>query len=246
MREIVIKAENLTLEYRKTSEKIQTLKEYLIRVLKKNIKYESFLALNDVSFEISKGERVGIIGPNGAGKSTLMKLIAEVLKPTKGSIAISGAVAPMLELGAGFDEEFSGYDNIFLNGAILGKSKEYLESHLDEIIKFADLGDFIYSPVKNYSSGMRAKLGFAVATQIEPDVLIIDEVLGVGDVRFREKSANRVEELINGGATSVIVSHSIDQILRLTDKTMWIDSGKIMIFDRTEKVCEAYLKFMSK
>ncbi len=245
MGNFAVKVTNVTMEYRQTTEKVETLKEYLIRRLKGNVTYKAFRALNEVSFEVQKGERIGVVGHNGAGKSTIMKIIAEVLKPTNGEIIVNGVVAPMLELGAGFDHEFSGYDNIFLNGSILGKSKEFLEENLDKIIEFADLGDFIYSPVKNYSSGMRAKLGFAVATLIDPDILIIDEVLGVGDEHFRKKSSDKMRELINGGATSIIVSHSIEQIRELTDKTLWLDHGRVMMFDETNKVCDEYLEFMN-
>jgi ABC-2 type transport system ATP-binding protein len=246
MKNFAVKVTNLTMEYRHTTERVETLKELVIRKLKKNVEYTAFRALDNISFEVGKGERIGVIGHNGAGKSTIMKLIAEVLKPTSGQIEVNGVVAPMLELGAGFDLEFSGYDNIFLNGAILGKSKAFLEENFDRIIDFADLGDFIYSPVKNYSSGMRAKLGFAVATQIEPDILIIDEVLGVGDEKFRKKSTDKMKELINSGATAIIVSHTIAQIKDLTDKTLWFDHGKIMMYDETDLVCEKYLEFMRR
>jgi ABC-2 type transport system ATP-binding protein len=244
MENIAVKVKNLTMEYRQTTEKVETLKELLIRKLKKDVRFSAFKALDNVSFEVVKGERIGVIGHNGAGKSTIMKLIAEVLKPTSGDIVINGVVAPMLELGAGFDPEFSGYDNIFLNGAILGKSKVFLKENLDRIIEFAELDDFIYSPVKNYSSGMRAKLGFAVATQINPDILIIDEVLGVGDEKFKKKSTDKMKEIINSGATAIIVSHSLDQITELTDKTLWFDHGKLMMFDESELVCKKYIEYM--
>jgi len=240
-----IKVTNVTMDFIKTSEKVDTLKELLIRKIKKNLKYYHFRALDDISFEIQKGEKVGVIGHNGAGKSTIMKIVANVLKPTSGQVEINGIVAPMLELGAGFDIEFSGYDNIFLNGAILGKSKAYLEENVEKIIEFADLGDFIYSPVKNYSSGMRAKLGFSIATQIEPDILIIDEVLGVGDEHFKKKSEKRMRELISHGTTALIVSHNIKQIRDLTNKTIWLDKGKLIKFGETNSVCDQYLKYMN-
>ena len=246
MKEIAVKVDHICMDYKKTTERIDTLKEFVIRILKRQVKYSAFRALNDVSFEIFKGERIGIIGPNGAGKSTLMKIIAEVMKPTSGTLTLNGTVAPMLELGAGFDPEFSGYDNIFLNGAILGRSKEYLESKLDSIIEFADLGEFINSPIKNYSSGMRARLGFAVATAIEPDIIIIDEVLGVGDLKFKKKSSERILELISHGATAIVVSHNVNQIKELTTKTMWLRRGEIVKFDETKKVCDAYARYMNK
>lgn len=244
MKDIAIKLDHVSMEYRKTTEKIETLKEFVIRKIRGKVQYESFRALDDISCDIIKGERIGIVGANGAGKSTMMKLIAQVMKPTAGTVTVNGTVAPMLELGAGFDFEFSGYDNIFLNAALLGRSKEFIESKLDDIIAFADLGDFIYSPIKNYSSGMRAKLGFAVATEVEPDIVIIDEVLGVGDVRFRKKSADRIKEIIDNGATAIIVSHSIESIRELTEKTIWLNSGKVIMIGETDKVCKEYLKYM--
>ena len=238
--------DHVTMDYRKTTEKVETLKEFIIRKLRKNIEYKTFRALSDISIKVKSGEKIGVIGPNGAGKSTFMKIIANVLKPTEGNVQISGIVAPLLELGAGFDPEFSGYDNIFLNGAILGKTKTFLEENIDKIIEFADIGDFIYSPVKNYSSGMRAKLGFSVATQIDPDILIIDEILGVGDAHFQRKSEERMKELINSGATAIIVSHNIDSIRALTTKTIWLDHGKMMLFDQTDLVCDKYLEYMNQ
>jgi len=244
MKEVAIKLEHISMEYRKTTEKIETLKEYIIRRIKGKVQYDNFRALDDISYDIIRGERIGIIGANGAGKSTMMKIIAQVMKPTSGRVTVNGTVAPMLELGAGFDLEFSGYDNIFLNAALLGRSKEFIESKLDNIIAFADLGDFIYSPIKNYSSGMRAKLGFAVATEIEPDIVIIDEVLGVGDVRFRKKSSDRIKEIIESGATAIIVSHNIDSIKDLTEKTIWLDKGKVAMIGETNMVCKEYLKYM--
>ena len=244
MKNLAVKFENVTMEYIKTTERIDTLKEFIIQTMKRKVHYAAFRALGNISCEIEMGDNIGIIGANGAGKSTMMKLIAQVMKPTSGMVSIMGTVAPMLELGAGFDDDFSGYDNIFLNGAILGRSKAFLEDKVDDIVDFADLGDFIYSPVKNYSSGMRAKLGFAVATQIEPDILIVDEVLGVGDMKFQKKSENRMREMIKGGATAIIVSHNIYQIRELTEKTIWLDNGNLMMFDETKKVCDAYEAYM--
>jgi len=238
--------DHITMDYRRTTEKVETLKEFIIRKLKRNIEYKTFRALDDICIKIEKGEKIGVVGHNGAGKSTFMKIIANVLKPTMGTIQVKGIVAPMLELGAGFDPEFSGYDNIFLNGAILGKTKAFLNENVDRIIEFADVGDFIYSPVKNYSSGMRAKLGFSIATQIDPDILIIDEVLGVGDAHFQKKSTNKMKELINSGATAIIVSHDISKIKELTTKTIWLDHGNLLMFGETNKVCDDYLEYMSK
>lgn len=232
--------DNVTMKFRLTNEKIDSLKEYMLRILKKEIRYTDFYALNSVSFKIYKGERVGIIGHNGAGKSTLLKIISGVMKPTYGEITVNGNIAPLLELGAGFDPDFSGTENIYLNGAILGKSKDYLDSKYDEIVEFADLGDFIHTPVKNYSSGMRAKLGFSIASQIEPDILIVDEILGVGDQHFKKKSSDKMVELMGSGKTVILVSHNLKQIEELTDKVIWLNNGQIVMIGNSKEVCEKY------
>jgi ABC-2 type transport system ATP-binding protein len=187
MKKIDVNVNNVTMKFRLSNEKVDSLKEYLLRIVKKDMGYSEFHALQNVSFKINSGERVGIIGHNGAGKSTLLKIISGVMKPTEGEISVNGNIAPLLELGAGFDLELSGAENIYLNGAILGKTKKYLDSKYDEIIEFSGLQDFINTPVKNYSSGMRARLGFSIATQVDPDILIVDEVLGVGDQQFKRK-----------------------------------------------------------
>lgn len=245
MGEFAVKIDDVTMTYRITQEKIDSLKEYFVKSLKREIKYKEFNAIKSLSLEIKKGERLGIIGHNGAGKSTLLKLISGVIKPTQGKIAINGTIAPLLELGAGFDPDLTGAKNIYLNGAILGRSKKFLDERFAEIVNYADLGDFINVPVKNYSSGMRARLGFAVATQIDPDILILDEILGVGDQNFRDKSTNKMKEMINSGKTVLLVSHSIEQIQELSDKVVWLQNGEIREYGSAEKVCGNYKKFMS-
>ena len=242
---IIVDHADLTFEVQ--SEKIDTLKETFIRTLKRNkSKKIKIHAVNDVSFKIYKGEKVGIIGYNGAGKSTLLNLITGIYPPDKGSITTYGKISPLLSLGAGFDPNFSGRKNIILNGAVLGYDKEFLESKVDEIIEFSELGEYIDIPIKNYSSGMLAKLGFSIATAVNPDILIIDEILGVGDVNFQKKSADKMRSLMDGGATVLLVSHSIRQIRELCDKAIWIDNGKLREMGEVNKVCDHYLKDAEK
>lgn len=246
MKKVDISVDNISMKFRLSNEKVDSLKEYLLRVLKKDIRYSDFYALNSLSFKIYRGERVGIIGHNGAGKSTLLKIISGVMKPTIGKVSVDGNIAPLLELGAGFDMDFSGAENIYLNGAILGKTKEYLDRKYNEIVDFSDLGDFIHTPVKNYSSGMRAKLGFAIATQIEPDILIVDEILGVGDEKFKRKSSDKMMEMIENGKTIILVSHNLAQIRRLTDRVIWLNKGEIKEIGDTKSVCDLYMEEMNK
>ncbi|SCY96674.1 ABC-2 type transport system ATP-binding protein/lipopolysaccharide transport system ATP-binding protein [Paenibacillus polysaccharolyticus] len=245
MEELAIKMKNVTMTYKLTEEKIDSFKEFFVKFLQRKIKYKEFYAVKTLNLEIKKGERLGIIGHNGAGKSTLLKLISGVVKPTSGEVIVNGTIAPLLELGAGFDPDLTGKRNIYLNGAILGKSKKVLDEKLKEIIEYADLGEFINVPVKNYSSGMRARLGFAVATQINPDILIVDEILGVGDQNFRDKSTAKMKELINSGKTVLLVSHSLDQIQELTEKVIWLQNGEIKEYGASSLVCENYKKYMS-
>ena len=242
---IIVNHADLTFEVQ--NEKIDTLKESFIRTLKRDkSKKIKIHAINDVSFKIYKGEKVGIIGYNGAGKSTLLNLITGIYPPDKGSVTTYGKISPLLSLGAGFDANFSGRKNIILNGAVLGYDKEFLESKVDEIIEFSELGEFIDIPIKNYSAGMLAKLGFSIATVVNPDILIVDEVLGVGDVTFRKKSVDKMKSLMDGGTTVLFVSHSIPQIRELCDKAIWIDSGKLREIGEVNKVCDHYLKDAEK
>ena len=242
---IIVDHADLTFEVQ--NEKIDTLKETFVRTLKRDkSKKIKIHAINDVSFKIYKGEKVGIIGYNGAGKSTLLNLITGIYSPDKGSVTTYGNISPLLSLGAGFDQNFSGRKNIILNGAVLGYEKEFLESKMDEIIEFSELGEFIDIPIKNYSKGMLAKLGFSIATAVNPDILIIDEILGVGDVNFQKKSADKMKSLMDGGTTVLLVSHSIPQIRELCDKAVWIDNGKLREIGEVNKVCDHYLKDAEK
>ena len=242
---IIVDHADLTFEVQ--TEKIDTIKETFIRTLKRNkSKKIKIHVINDVSFKIYKGEKVGIIGYNGAGKSTLLNLITGIYHPDNGSVTTYGNISPLLSLGAGFDQNFSGRKNIILNGAVLGYDKEYLESKVDEIIEFSELGDYIDIPIKNYSNGMLAKLGFSIATAVNPDILIIDEILGVGDVNFQKKSADKMKSLMDGGTTVLLVSHSIPQIRELCDKAIWMDNGKLREIGEVNKVCDHYLKDAEK
>lgn len=241
--DIAIKVNHVSMEFKITKDKIDTLKEYIIRTLKRNkTGKEKIRVLNDINFEIHKGEKVGILGFNGAGKSTLLKIMAGVYEPTLGKITINGKIAPLLELGAGFDKNYTGKNNIFLNGALLSMNKKFLEEKYNEIVEFSELGDFINYPVKNYSSGMRAKLGFSIATTVKPDILIVDEILSVGDIKFRKKSSERINELMDEGVTVLLVSHSINQMRTICDRCVWIDNGKVVMDGPSDEVCDAYIE----
>ena len=241
--DVVIKVENVSMDFSVSQDKIDTLKELFIRTIKRNKNpTRTVHALKNLSFEITKGDRVGIIGFNGAGKSTLLKLLSAVYYPTEGTIETKGKIAPLLELGAGFDNNYSGKDNIFLNGAFLGYSEDFLKEKYDEIVEFSELGDAINYHVKTYSSGMRAKLGFSIATIVEPDILILDEILSVGDIRFRRKSADKIKSLINSGITVLLVSHTVSQIRDLCNKAIWLDNGELKMYGNVNEVCDAYVK----
>ncbi|MBQ7637079.1 MAG: ABC transporter ATP-binding protein, partial [Lachnospiraceae bacterium] len=226
MAETSLIVDNVSVKYRLTEEKVDNLKEYLIRLVKRKLKYKDFLALNDVSFTLHRGDRLAVMGKNGAGKSTLMKVVAGVLKASEGKITTFGNVVPLLELGAGFDIQYSGAENIWLYGAMLGYPKAFIKSKYDEIVEFADLGEFINVPVKNYSSGMRARLGFAIATVVEPDILILDEVLSVGDAAFRKKSEQKIMSMFDKGTTVLFVSHNEAQVRKLCTRGIVLDGGK--------------------
>ena len=242
MSKTAIKVNDVSIRFNLSSEKTDNLKEYVIKLLKKEIKYDEFWALRGVSFELKKGERLGILGLNGAGKSTLLKIIAGVYKPTVGTVEKHGKIAPMLELGAGFDMQYTGAENIFLYGSVLGFSREFLEEKYDEIVEFSELNKFIDVPLKNYSSGMRARLGFSIATVVEPEILILDEVLSVGDAKFRKKSERRVMEMFDKGVTVLFVSHSLEQVQRLCDKAMILEHGQMIAYGDTAKVSKIYEK----
>lgn len=209
---------------------------------KKKKANNEFWALNDVSFSVKKGEVIGLIGSNGAGKSTLLKVVSGVMKPTKGKITVNGVISPMIELGAGFDAELTARENIYLNGAILGYSKKFIDDKFDEIVEFSELKDFLEVPVKNFSSGMTAKLAFSIATVVNPEILIVDEILSVGDIKFQEKSKNKMLEMIHGGTTVLYVSHTLTAIKELCTKVIWLEHGTIQMIGDTDKVCDAYYK----
>lgn len=244
MNDVVIKFENVGMYFRKSTQKISSLKEYFIKKIKGQVVYEDFIALNNINFEIEKGEVVGFVGLNGAGKSTLLKVVSGVQKPTVGKISVKGKVSPLLELGAGFDNDLTGKENIYLNGLILGYNRDFIKSKVDEIIDFAEIRDFVDTPIKNYSSGMKARLGFSIATVSIPEILIVDEVLSVGDGRFRKKSEEKMIELIKSDATVLFVSHSLAQIRRLCTKVVWLEKGQVKMIGDTEEVCDAYEEYL--
>lgn len=236
----IISVDHVSMRFRLASEKVDSLKEYFIKTLKSQISTNEFWALNDVSFQIQKGDALGLIGLNGSGKSTMLKIIAGILKPTKGSVAVRGEVAPLIELGAGFDYDLTASENIFLNGALMGRSHEEMESYYDGIVEFSELKDFIDVPVKNFSSGMIARLAFAIATIGTPDILICDEVLSVGDFRFQEKCHKRIGEMLEKGTTLLFVSHSIEQVEGLCNKAVWLEHGNVKMFGECKEVAEIY------
>lgn len=236
----IIVADSVSLMFNKGTERVDNLKEYVVKMLKKQLLFQEFWALTDVSFQIQKGEAVGIVGLNGSGKSTLLKVISGVLKPTKGTITVNGSIAPLIELGAGFDMNLTARENVYLNGAVLGYGRDQMRRWFDEIIDFAELWDFVDSPLKNYSSGMVARLGFSIATMSLPDVLIVDEILGVGDYRFQEKCHERMSKIIENGATILFVSHSIEQIRKVCSRAIWLQHGRMMMDGPVDQVCDAY------
>lgn len=242
MGKFAIEVEKVGMKFNMSSEKVDDFKDYVIKLIKRQLNYKEFWALKDISFKIQKGDRVGIVGLNGAGKSTLLKVISGVLKPTEGKVKISGSIAPLLELGAGFNKQYTGVENIYLYGAMLGHSKTFINEKFDEIVKFSELGEFINVPVKNYSSGMKSRLGFAIATIVEPDILILDEVLSVGDAKFRKKSTNKIKSMIENNVTVLFVSHSIDQVLELCNKAILLEKGHLVAYGSSEEIAELYQK----
>ena len=237
---MIIRANDISMRYLMTYDRIQSIKEYIVQMLRGKIKYEEFWALKNVSFEVERGEVVGIIGHNGAGKSTLLKVISGILKPTCGSLEVHGNVVPMLELGSGFDHDLTGRENIFLNGSILGYSEKYLKEKYEQIVEFSELGKFIDVPIRNYSSGMLMRLAFSIATVVQPEILIVDEILAVGDAAFQEKSKTRMLELMGGGTTVLFVSHSLEQIREMCDRVIWLEHGQIKAIGATKEICDAY------
>lgn len=238
--DVAISVQNVTMAFNLNKEKVDNLKEYMIKLLKRQLEYKKFYALDNISFDVKKGEHLAILGLNGAGKSTLLKTIVGVYKPTSGTIKKTGVIAPLLELGAGFDPNYSGKENIFLYGAILGYNRDYLEQKYDEIVAFSELGSFIDVPLKNYSSGMKARLGFSIATAVEPDVLILDEVLSVGDARFRKKSLAKIQSLFDKGVTVLFVSHNIQQVKDICNTAILLEKGKIVASGDVDTVAAVY------
>ena len=237
---MIIRANDISMRYLMTYDRIQSIKEYIVQMLRGKIKYEEFWALKNVSFEVERGEVVGIVGHNGAGKSTLLKVISGILKPTGGELEVHGNVVPMLELGSGFDHDLTGRENIFLNGSILGYSEKYLKEKYEQIVEFSELGKFIDVPIRNYSSGMLMRLAFSIATVVQPEILIVDEILAVGDAAFQEKSKARMLELMSGGTTVLFVSHSLEQIREMCDRVIWLEHGQIKAIGATKEICDAY------
>lgn len=245
MKETVIELKDVGIKFNLSQEKVDSLKEYVIKLLKKELMYNEFWALRNVSFSLKKGERLGVLGLNGAGKSTLLKIISGVYKPTEGTVTHKGIIAPMLELGAGFDPQYTGRENIFLYGSVLGYSKKYLQEKYDEIVEFSELEKFIDVPLKNYSSGMKARLGFSIATIADPDILIVDEVLSVGDARFRKKSEKKIMDMFERGVTVIFVSHSLEQVKRLCDRAIILQKGTLIAEGDIETVSEKYKEMIS-
>ena len=244
----MITVENVSMKFNLGIE-ATTFKETFISIFDKKRRVSKqkneFWALNDVSFSVKKGEVIGIVGSNGAGKSTLLKVISGVMKPTKGKVTVNGVISPMIELGAGFDPELTARENIYLNGAILGYSKKFIDEKFNEIVDFSELIDFLDVPVKNFSSGMTAKLAFSIATVVNPEILIVDEILSVGDIRFQEKSKNKMMEMIKGGTTVLYVSHTIKSIEELCDRVIWIEHGKIVKIGKSKEICKEYIEFQT-
>ena len=238
----MIEAENVSVSFKMMKDRVKSIKEYAVQMIKGKINYEEFWALKDIGFEVKRGEVMGIIGKNGAGKSTLLKVISGILKPTSGTVKLQGNVVPMLELGSGFDFDLSGRENVFLNGAILGYDKKFLKDKFEEILEFSELGEFIDVPIRNYSSGMVMRLAFSIASLVNPEILIVDEILAVGDSAFQEKSKAKMMELMSGGTTVLFTSHSIAQIKEMCDRVIWLDHGTVMDIGKPEEVCCKYEK----
>ena len=238
----IISVKNVTVRFNLMEEKVDTFKEYVVKLLKGKLFYNEFIGLDNVSFEVNKGDVMGIIGFNGAGKSTILKILAQILSPSSGTVEVKGTIAPLIEVGAGFEPELTARENIFLNGAVLGYSKSFLKEKMKDIIDFAELEKFVDVPLKNFSSGMYARLGFSIATAVQPDVFIVDEVLSVGDFKFQKKCETRIKNMIDSGTTIILVSHEIGMIERLCNKVLWLEKGKVKEFGDTELICNKYKK----
>lgn len=238
----IITVDHVSMRFSLSSEKFDNIKEYLIKSIKKQVSYDEFWALQDVSFEVKRGDSIGLIGLNGSGKSTMLKTIAGVLKPTKGKVTVRGTIAPLIELGAGFDMDLTAYENVFLNGALLGYSRKQMENFYENIVEFSELKDFMNVPVKNFSSGMISRLAFAIATIGTPDILIVDEVLSVGDFRFQKKCQERIQKMRDNGTTILFVSHNISQVREVCNKIVWLEKGHLKMQGDAEEICKIYEK----
>lgn len=236
-----IDVDHVTIRFNKSTQKIDNLKDYAIKLVKRELMFQEFLAIKDVSFKVMNGEAWGLIGTNGSGKSTLLKAISGIMKPYKGTITTRGSIAPLIELGAGFDANLTARENIYLNGAVLGYSKQFMQEHFQDIVDFAEISDFLDSPIKNYSSGMKARLGFSVATVVNPDILIVDEVLSVGDAKFKKKCNIRMQEMLSSNTTLLYVSHNIKSVMKLCTHALWIDKGNMVMKGEAKEVCEKYM-----
>lgn len=239
--EYMIDIDDVTVRFNMASEIVDNLKEYFIKLVKHQLMFQEFLAVKDFSLKIKPGEAWGFVGTNGAGKSTMLKLISGILEPYKGKVTVNGTIAPLIELGAGFDMNLTARENIYLNGTLLGHSRKFMDEHFDEIVDFAELWDFLDVPIKNYSSGMQARIAFAIATMVRPDILIVDEVLAVGDFKFQEKCHQRMREMLDGGTTLLLVSHNIDDIKKLCDHAAWIDHGNLVAAGNADDICNRYV-----
>lgn len=239
----IIELENVSLRYNKPTEKIGTLKEFIVRLFKGKLRYNEFWVLNDINLEIKKGESLALIGLNGSGKTTLLKTIAGILEPTKGIVRIAGSVAPLISLGAGFDSESTAKENVFLNGAILGYSKKEMEEKYESIVEFSELGEFMNVPIKNFSSGMLSRLGFSIAVDVQPDILLVDEILAVGDINFKQKCQKKIQEILAKGTTLVYVSHNTSEALKLCQKALWIKDNHMHMYGPTKEVVTEYLAY---
>ncbi len=238
--ENAVELRNVEMHFNMSKEKLESLKEYFLKLVTRKLMFEDFIAVDNVSFDIKKGDVFGIVGLNGSGKSTTLKLISGILTPTRGTVETQGTIAPLIELGAGFDFDLTARENIYLNGSVLGYSKKFMDEKFDDIVEFSEMREFLDTPMKNYSSGMVARIGFAIATVTKPDILIVDEILAVGDFHFQEKCEQRINSMINDDTTVIIVSHSIEQIERLCKHCVWLEKGKIRMIGDAKEVCDAY------
>lgn len=244
MNNSIIEVKDVSMRFNLEEERTDTIKEFFMKLAKNKLRFNEFYALKNVSFDIEQGDAVALVGVNGSGKSTMLKIISGVIAPTSGAVRVNGTIAPLIELGAGFDNELTARENIYLNGAVLGHSREFMDRHFEEIIEFSELRDFINVPIKNFSSGMTARLGFAIATIVDADILVVDEVLAVGDYGFQKKCKARMHELMGNGTTVLFVSHSMDTVRSICKKAIWIDHGDVVTYGEVNEVCDKYLNFI--